>query len=498
MFLLESIKAQAKAGRCAVRTPEYEFSYRQLDDRSEAFASYLISEYPGQKPVLIYGHKEADFLSCMYGSLKAGRAYIPIDISFPHDRLMQVIDEVKPEVVVDLTGTLDHVLKGQELADVLDAKVHPVAPSNWVGLDDTCYIIFTSGSTGKPKGVPINLRNLANMFASAKNICRCGKEPGVCLNCVSYSFDLSVMSVWVAVGLGMTLYTIDKKITENFRLMFEALKQSGITLWVTTPSYAEVCCMSEDFNSALLPTVEKFFFCGEILTNKLASQLLERFPGAVVLNTYGPTEATVFVTSVSIDKETADAPEPLPVGRFFDSIHPRIVDEDGNEVPNGQKGQLQLIGDSVSEGYLGRPDLNEKAFFKTEIDGKLLQGYNTGDLCVMKGDMLHYCGRNDLQIKLNGFRIEIEDIEKNLMKLSSVKRAAVCPIYSDGKVESLVAFVLPEGESDLPRLKRISAMKNELGTLVPAYMIPKKFVLMDVLPTNANGKVDKKALLATL
>lgn len=498
MFLLESIKAYAKEGRCAVRTPEYELGYDRLDSRSEAFASYLLSNYNGKTPVLIYGHKEPDFLSCMYGSLKAGRAYIPIDISFPYDRLMQVIDEVQPEVIVDLTGTLDNAVNGQTLEDILGSLCSPVSHDHWVGHDDTCYIIFTSGSTGKPKGVPINLRNLENMFASARDICRCDNAPGVCLNCVSYSFDLSVMAVWVAVGLGMTLYTIDKKTTENFRQMFDALRQSGITLWVTTPSYAEVCCMSEDFNAQLLPSVEKFFFCGEILTNKLASQLLDRFPGATVLNTYGPTEATVFVTSVSIDKATASSSEPLPVGRFFSSIHPRIVDEAGNEVPNGQKGQLQLIGDSVSVGYLGRPDLNARAFFKTEINGKILQGYNTGDLCVMKGDMLHYCGRNDLQIKLNGFRIEIEDIEKNLMKLPNVTRAAVCPIYSDGKVESLVAFVVSEGDSDLPRLKRISAMKNGLGALVPAYMIPKKFVLMDVLPTNANGKVDKKALLASL
>lgn len=498
MFLLESIKRCAELGRAAVVFKDGSMSYAQLDRRSSAFAGYLLSLGRNKRPVLIYGHKEADFLACMFGSLKAARAYVPIDISFPQDRLEQVIADVCPQVIVDFTGTRDDGIHPDELEAIMQ-KYSGFEPevSDWVQPEDTCYMIFTSGSTGKPKGVPINLRNLENMFASAKDICSTG-DGGVCLNSVSYSFDLSVIAVWVAVGLGMTLYTIDKKTTENFKEMFEALKLSGVTLWVTTPSYAEVCVMSDDFNESLMPEVRKFFFCGEILTNKLAGSLIERFPKAKVLNTYGPTEATVFVTSVEITAELAASPEPLPVGRFFDTITPRIVDEEGNVTADGDKGQLQLIGDSVSVGYFGRPDLNEKSFFDVELNGKTMHGYNTGDICYMSGPMLHYCGRNDLQIKLNGFRIEIEDIEKNLMKLPSVKRAAVCPVYADGKVESLVAFILPEGESDLPKLKRINAMKSELGRLVPSYMIPRKFVLKDSLPTNANGKVDKKALLASL
>ncbi len=497
MFLLESIKRSARLGTDAVICGDSVMSYARLDERSGAFGTYLLS-LGGNAPVLIYGHKEADFLSCMYGSLKAGRAYVPIDISFPHDRLEQVIDEVGPGVIVDFTGTIGGGIDPDELEDIF-LRFHGREPdrTSWVGPEDTCYMIFTSGSTGKPKGVPICLKNLENMFSSARVVCAT-EDGGVCLNSVSYSFDLSVIAVWVAVGLGMTLYTIDKKTTENFKEMFTALKKSGITLWVTTPSYAEVCVMSDDFNDSLLPDVKKFFFCGEILTNKLAAALLERFPEATVLNTYGPTEATVFVTSVEVSRQMAQSDEPLPVGRFFKSITPRIVDENGNCVPNGEKGQLQLIGDSVSPGYFGRPDLNEKAFFDIELDGRLTRGYNTGDICYMVGDMLHYCGRNDLQIKLNGFRIEIEDIEKNLMKLPSVKRAAVCPVYVDGKVDSLVAFILPQGESELPKLKRINAIKAQLGQLVPAYMIPRKFVIKDSFPTNANGKVDKKTLLASL
>lgn len=498
MFVLESIARSARDGAVATIYSGGSMSYSELDRRSSSFAAYLLKK-GGKTPVVICGHRQPDFLTCMFGSLKAGRAYVPIDISFPPDRVNQVLDDVNPDVIVDFTGSIDNALSQADIDKICDSlDPDTVTKNDWVQAEDTCYIMFTSGSTGKPKGVPINRRNLENMYRSAKDICDTGEKHGIALNCVSYSFDLSVMSVYVAVGLGMTLYSIDKETTENYKALFTALSDSGISFWVSTPSFAEVCTTSADFNSALLPGIKKFFFCGEILTNKLAGQLLDRFPGAEVLNTYGPTEATVFVTSVEITEDEAEAIEPLPVGRFFDSIIPKIVDGSGNKVPEGEKGELLIIGDSVSMGYFMRPDLTAKSFFDIQTENGVKRGYRTGDICFMRDGMLHYSGRNDLQIKLNGFRIEIEDVEKNLMKLKKVKRAAVCPISEGGKVSYLVAFILLEGESELPKLKQITALKNELKEFVPAYMVPRKIVLMDSLPTNANGKVDKKALLLSL
>lgn len=505
MFVLDTIARKAKTDALAALYNGRAMTYYDLDRRSGAIAAFLLEACPtGKTPVVIYGHKEMDFLSCMFGSLKAGHAYVPIDISFPQDRVEAILSDVSPEIVVDFTGSLSgktsaRLIGPEDLSLLIQRyEKNPAGPESWVRGDDICYIMFTSGSTGAPKGVPISCANLETMWKNAKTICDTKEPQGIALNAVSYSFDLSVMPVYVAVGLGMTLFTVDKYTQENFRDLFSSLSGSGISFWVSTPSFAEMCAISEDFSIKLLPQMKTFFFCGEILTNKLAGQLLERFPKATVYNTYGPTEATVFVTATAIGPIDAESPEPLPVGRFFPEITPRIVDEAGREVQSGEKGELLIIGECVSSGYFKRPDLTEKSFFMADESGRPCRGYRTGDICILKGDMLHYCGRNDLQIKLNGYRIEIEDIEKNLMKLKSVKRAAVCPVYEDGKVSYLAAFILPEGQSDLPKLKQIAALKSELKQLLPAYMVPRKIIIKDRFPVNQNGKVDKKALLSQL
>ena len=172
-----------------------------------------------------------------------------------------------------------------------------------------------------------------------------------------------------------------------------------------------------------------------------------------------------------------------------------IADEAGAPVPEGREGELLLIGEAVSIGYLNRPELNAKAFF-TAPDGR--RGYHTGDLCRMRDGCIYYLGRLDGQVKLNGFRVELEDVENNLVKVPNIARAAVLPVMQDGKVTALTAFVLlekPDGESSLARARRIKAA---LGELLPAYMIPRKILAVDAFPLNTNGKIDKKQLSARL
>jgi len=187
-------------------------------------------------------------------------------------------------------------------------------------------------------------------------------------------------------------------------------------------------------------------------------------------------------------------PRPVPIGYGFSNVQARIVDSEGNVLPDGQAGELQLLGDCVSPGYFRRPELNERAFF-TE-DG--VRGYRTGDLCEMEQGLIYYHGRLDGQVKLNGFRMELEDIENNLVRVPNIARAAVLPVFQDGKVVSLTAFVLLEEPDGLPSLKRARQIKEALAALLPSYMIPRKITAVESFPLNTNGKVDKKALAAKL
>ncbi len=502
MFVLEKIADYAKSDRIALINGNEKMTYKELERKSTALAAHLSALGTEKTPVIIYGHKEMDILPCMMGCLKAGRAYVPIDISFPIDRIEQIIEDIDPQIMIDFRDLkLQKSIKFKpinksELERIFDECACARADKSlWVKEEDNCYIMFTSGSTGKPKGVPITRGNLESFWGQFVEHCKISIDNGVVLNQISYSFDVSVISVYLAIYLGLTLFTLEKNITESFKLLYYSLAHSNLNLWVSTPSFAELAVVSEAFNQDMLPGLEKFIFCGEVLTNKLAGILKSRFPKAKIINTYGPTEATVLVTEVEITAEMVFNERPLPIGKPLERTLIRIVDENGNQVKEGDKGELLIIGSSVSPGYYNREDLSSKVFFENSaITGE--RGYRTGDICYYHQGLLYYCGRNDSQIKLNGFRIEIEDIENNLIRLDEIKRAAVVPVYENGKVNYLTAFILLHNKSELSNLKQISQIKKRLQELLPEYMIPRKIILRDRFPVNTNGKVDKKVLLA--
>lgn len=497
MFILESLFQYAQTDRTAMVYGTVSLSFRDLERQSNAFAAYLLKTFGQDRtPVLLYGHKELSIPAVMFGCLKAGRGYVPVDVTFPPERVRQIAEEVEPKLIVDLRGlglTAETVLDGAQLQEILDGPGE-ACRETWIRPEDVAYMLFTSGSTGKPKGVQITAANIAAF--------RQGVSPwfdldgGVFLNEISYSFDVSVCALYYALSCGMTLYTVDKETLNDPKRLFAALRDSNIDFWVSTPSLAEICVQSEQFRRDLLPRVRGFVFCGEVLTKKLCNQMFERFPGVPVLNAYGPTEATVLVTAAEITPAMAEDSRPTPIGYAFANVEARIVDREGKILPSGEAGELLLIGDSVSPGYFKRPELNEKAFFLDKATGK--RGYHTGDLCFEDRGLIYYLGRLDGQVKLNGFRVELEDVESNLTRVENVARAAVVPVLTDGKVTSLTAFLLLEAPDGLPSLQRSKKIKAALAETLPAYMIPRKFVVVDAFPLNTNGKVDKKALAAAL
>ncbi len=506
MFVLEKIAQYAKEPeRKAVIYNDKVMTYAQLEHVSNAFADFLIKNGKDKSPVVIYGHKEEQFLPCMYGALKAGRAYVPVDITFPADRLEMVLSDVAPEFFVTLRDADVFVEKGTQRLSVSEIdeifenyKGGAVDSANWVKPEDNCYILFTSGSTGRPKGVPINRANIENLAKYLTPWCDIESNTDIITNQISFSFDVSVVSVYVGVSLGKTLYTIDKKMMETPAYLYEGLEKSDLSFWVSTPSFAELCAMSDKFNEKMLPNLKRFLFCGETLTHKLVDLLFERFPNADIVNTYGPTEATVLVTASVITEQMARDERPIPIGEPLSEVEFRIVNAEGKELPDDEIGELQIVSHNVGHGYYGRPDLTEKVFFETESRGEKKRGYRTGDACYRHNGLYYFCGRMDFQIKLNGFRIELEDIENNMVKIDNVSRAVVIPVMKEEKVDYLAAFILLTHPIEGPKLREITRIKNELGKFVPSYMIPRKIVLCDNLPTNTNGKVDRKLLASQL
>ena len=497
MFLLEGIKKYAKTDRTALINRGERLSFAELDALSDAFAAWLLDRFGDDRtPVVIYGHKETLMLPCIYGALKSGRAYVPVDTTVPPDRARQIAEDVRAKAAVDFYDTgmvADELLNADKLREVLEKyRGREVSSENWAKRSDYAYILFTSGSTGKPKGVPIAVENVENLEREFGRFVDESGEEKVILNQISYSFDVSVVSVWLGMSRGMTLYTIDHEMVENLGELFENLEKSGVSVWVSTPSFAEMCTPSEKFDASLMPKLEKFIFCGEVLTHKLVDRLFESFPQAKVINTYGPTEATVLVTASEITAEMAADELQIPIGEPLGEVRFRIVDEEGKEVPEGEQGELLILSRSVGPGYFGRPDLTAKSFFFDDATGR--RGYRTGDAAFRHGNLYYYCRRLDNQIKLNGFRVEIEDVENNLVKVENISRAAVLPVYDGEKVQSLAAFVLLEKPDGLTNLKRSIKIKEALREFLPSYMVPRKITAVESFPLNTNGKVDRKKL----
>ena len=173
----------------------------------------------------------------------------------------------------------------------------------------------------------------------------------------------------------------------------------------------------------------------------------------------------------------------------------KIVDEDGNEVEDRVKGEIVIVGPSVSKGYFNNEEKTQKSFFYDEYKGEKCRAYRTGDLGYYVDGNLYYCGRKDFQIKLNGYRIEIEDIENNLIKVSNVKNAAVVPVKKNDKIAYLTAFIQLKEDNGLSGLKNGIAIKKELANLIPSYMVPRNIKIIKEFPTNVNGKIDRKRLV---
>lgn len=501
MKILEGIKKYSNSNRIALKCDGNIMTYAELDTISECIAAFLLREFKDDRtPIIIYGNKENLMMAVMMAALKSGRAYIPIDISYPKERVEAIISEVHPKVLIDFSKESNfesiRILKDKDIEEIVkEYKDVKVEKENWVKEDENAYILFTSGSTGKPKGVQISSNNLDNFVEWIAEYLNLDEKEEVFMNQAAYSFDLSVTSIYPVLCYGKTLHGFSKETLSNLKNMFDDMRKSDINIWVSTPSFAGMCVAEKDFNSTMLQNLKAMIFVGEVLPKPLCEELINRFPGTRVVNGYGPTEATVAVSANDMSKELLLEEGSLPIGYPMKTSVVKIVDDEGNVLGDGEKGEIVIVGPSVSKGYFNNEQVTAKAFFYDDYNGSKCRAYRTGDLGYYVNGNLYYCGRKDFQIKLNGFRIEIEDIENNLVKVSNIKNAAVVPIEKDGKIAYLTAFIELKEDNGLSGLKNGIMIKKELANLIPSYMVPRNIKIVKQFPTNVNGKIDRKKLL---
>lgn len=476
--------------RIVYQSESQTFTYKDLKEQSDSIAAYLLNEVKEDGPIVVYGGQEFEMIATFVGCSKAGRAYIPIETHTPVERLDMIINVAEPALILYMDSWVELETKAEAvLVDVVPEYQLDTYP----GLqdDDTYYIIFTSGTTGVPKGVQIshgNLKSFVNWELSDFYL----EEGKRFLSQAPFSFDLSVMSVYPALASGGSLAPLTKETINDFKKLFAVLPTMNLNVWVSTPSFMDICLMEPTFDAKHNPTLTHFLFCGEELPRQTAIKLKERFPEAYLYNTYGPTEATVAVTRINVTEEVLADFDRIPIGYVKEDTKIVIVDEDLNPLPAGEMGEIIIVGPSVSKGYLHNEEKTKEAFF--EYEGE--RAYHTGDAGRMTEDgLLLYGGRMDFQIKLHGYRMELEDIDHHLNEVSYIGQAAAVPKYKDGKVQQLIAYVVVKDNPFEKDYQLTKAIKKELAETVMDYMIPQRFVYVDHLELTQNGKIDRKGLI---
>ena len=457
--------AEQNPNKVAYKVNDKCITYKELWNCAYSYAQLLKRQ--GTSPVIIFGHKNISVIISILACLIANRTYVPVGSCTPLYRIKQIIYITKSSLVLTEDKLSLENIACLNLDELKKYEKYDKKEFN----NNIVYMIFTSGSTGIPKGVPISKTNLENFINWISNIkpLRDYKDVKV-LNQASFSFDLSVADLYYSLCNGHTLVALDKDIQENYDEIFEIMYEINVA--IMTPTLMKLCLLNKDFNEKKYPNFKCVYFCGEQLEVKTVQKLFEVFPNLKIINAYGPTEATSAVSAISITKEMANSLQLLPVGEvntFATDIE--IIDE-----------EIVLKGKSVFSGYLGE---NIGGYYKENN----INCYKTGDIGYIEDGKLYCKGRKDNQVKYKGYRIELNDIEYNINLIDGVRECAVVAKYNDNLVvKTIKAFVVVEGKKDA------NYLKTELEKLIPTYMLPKTIKIIDKLPINQNGKIDRKAL----
>ena len=480
----------------AVRQGTRALTYRELDRRANRIARRLLALGAGpEAPVAVCLERSPELIAALLGVLKAGGAYAPLDPAFPRERLASLLDDLGARALVteeSLAGRLPWAGPTLLLDAEAAAEEGDAAPSAPLAPEAAAYVIYTSGSTGRPKGVVVSHGSLARFVAAARAAYGIGSSDRV-LQFASIGFDASVEEIYPCLTAGGTLVLRTEEMAGAFSSFLRVCRDEGVTvLDLPTAFWHELAASREIEPEGLPPSVRLVILGGErALPDKAAAWLRGPGRGARLVNTYGPTEATVVATAADLDGEGGW--REVPIGRPIEGVQAHVADPALRQVPAGIPGELLLGGDGVARGYLHRPDLTAERFIPDPFSGRPgARLYRTGDLARRRADgHLEFAGRVDDQVKIRGFRVEPGEVEALLASHPAVRECAVVARASGAREGDLhlAAFFVPAGD---PAVQ--AELRAFLAERLPVYMVPSAFVALPALPLTATGKIDRRAL----
>lgn len=497
------------------------FSYGQIGKECNSLAKEINRlAADDDRLVAVFGYRSKNTYVGIYGILFAGFAYMPLNPKDPAQRLgkrlklsacktlvlseecVEAFEKIAEEVQKLNVLCLDDTEKCRSLkeqfpnhnfifADEFDesetTEIKKAAPN------DLAYLLFTSGSTGIPKGVKVSQANVCAYAYYCIEHYEVSPSDKVS-QAPDVTFDLSVHDLYISILAGASLCVVP----ENAGMApAKFIKEKEITFWTSVPSVAMFMRRMRMLKPNSYPKVRCSIFCGEALPQKIAEVWQEAMPNAFVENTYGPTEATVAITNYAWDSEKSPAECEngiVPLGKPFPSQRVKLLNEDFQAVKDGKSGEICLAGSQVTLGYFKDVENTADKFVTLEDEPSTIW-YRTGDLGRINPEngILYYLGRIDDQIKIRGYRVELQEIDRVLREASKPNLAICVPVKGDaGTITKILGFVEGSEDNDLRR-EVLEACQSQL----PEYMIPSEVNFVETIPVNANGKINRKGLIVT-
>lgn len=490
----------------AVMFEHEKLSYRELNEKANRLAHHLRASGIGPESLVgICMERSLEMMVGIMAILKAGGAYVPLDPAYPKERLALMLSDARPSVLLTQQRQLDSLpphharvicidsdwkLIAQQSEDNIDAQAAP---------ENLAYVIYTSGSTGTPKGVMIEHRSVVNFSKSAATEYEI--EPGDrVLQFASMSFDASAEEIYPCLSRGAALVLRNDAMLASISSFLEKCREWGITILDLPTAYWHELVERLDEGGVKLPGSLRLVIIGgeRAMPERLSAWTKQVGSRVRLVNTYGPTEATIVATAHDLTHTGTSERERLevPIGRAINNARTYILDHRLRPVPIGVPGQLHIAGAGIARGYLNRPDITSQKFianpFNRDGHDRL---YKSGDLARYLPDgNIEFCGRVDNQVKIHGFRIELGDIESAAAACPAIKNVVVLAREDVPGDKRLVAYVVPSPGMNPADVAR--EVREFLTSKLPAQMLPSAFVALDEFTLNHNGKIDRASLPA--
>jgi amino acid adenylation domain-containing protein len=487
-------QAARTPGAEAVVLGDRHLTYAELDAYANQLAHHLQTLGVGPETVVGLGlERSPEMFVGLLAILKAGGAYLPLDRNYPREYLSYLLGDAGVKIVLTSTETNDAFVACNVRTVVVDLKSEVIAkqpksaPKSGVTGINLAYVMYTSGSSGGPKGVGVVHHNISRLVLNTNYVRIAATD--VFLQLAPVTFDAATFEIWGALLNGAKLVLFPPGLTLDLLKLQNVIHRQRVTiLWLTAGLFNSIV----DADVMILAPVRQLLVGGDVVSAPHVTRLMKQLNDCRVINGYGPTEGTTFSVCFPVPDLVA-IERAVPIGRPISNTTAYVLDSQGGLVPIGEVGELYVGGAGVSRGYFNRPRLTAESFVPNPFGEPGSRLYRTGDMVRYSQDgVLEFVGRGDFQVKVRGYRIELEEVEARLRTHSDIRQVAVAAEADARGDKRLVAYVVPAGHTD-PDWEKL---RKSLSERMPEYMVPSALVILDRLPLTANGKVDRKALPA--